>query len=83
MTTITADPNDPNKMVITQVVTLYLDRLVKDLLSQEVAALIREQARRDIRSNKAVKKVIQEAATKLLLEKLGVEPAEENDGEKQ
>jgi hypothetical protein len=74
---IVQDPNDPNKLVLTQTTTVYLDKLIKSLLDTEVASLIREQAVHDIRTNKAVKKVIQEAATKLLLEKLGVQPDEE------
>lgn len=74
MVTLTPDPNDSSKLVLTQVVTVYLDRLIKDLLSEEVATLIREQAAHDIRVNKQVRKVIQEAATRLLLDKLGVPP---------
>lgn len=73
---ITPDPNDPNKLVLTQTITVYLDKLIRSLLDDEVASLIKEQAVHDIRMNKQVKKIIQEAATRLLLEKLGISPEE-------
>ncbi len=74
MLNITIDPTNPNRLVLTQTVTMYLDKLLDDVLSQEVATVIREQAKKDIVSNTAVKKAISKAATLLLMQKLGVPP---------
>lgn len=75
MLSITTDPTNSRRICLTQTVTLYLDKLLDDVLSQEVALAIREQAKKDLSHSKAVKKAVSSAATQLLLEKLGV-PAE-------
>lgn len=39
---IVQDPQDPNKLVLTATVTIYLDRLLSDVLGEEVSKAIRE-----------------------------------------
>lgn len=72
MITILPDPVVPNRLILTQTITLYLDKLLTDVLSDEIASIIREQAKKDISTNKQVKKAISAAAQQLLLERLGV-----------
>jgi hypothetical protein len=72
MINITADPQNPNKLVLTQTVTLYLDKLLTDILSEEVAIAIQTQAKKDLLHNKQIKKAISAAAFQLLKERLGV-----------
>jgi hypothetical protein len=73
---IVQDPQDPNKLVLTATVTIYLDRLLSDVLAEEVSKAIREKAIQDLQHSPAVKKAIATAAQKLLLEMLGVKPEE-------
>jgi hypothetical protein len=70
--TIQADPANPERLILTQTATLYLDRVLLETLSAEVADSIRAQAIKDLKSSKAVKKAIADAATKKLLTMLGV-----------
>jgi hypothetical protein len=74
MVTITADPTNPDRLIVTQTVTLYLDRVLLSSLSAEVEAAIRAQAVADLKSNSRVKKQIAAAATSKLLSMLGVPP---------
>jgi hypothetical protein len=71
MVSLTPSPTDPSKAVLTVTITLYLDRLLSDVLSDEIAGQIREQATKDLRSNKQVRKMIQDAASEKLLSMLG------------
>lgn len=82
MITIIPDPQNPDRVCLLQTTAIYLDRLAADVLGEEVSQAVREQARKDLQSNKAVKKEIHAAATRLLLGMLGVAtgvepPAEE------
>ena len=72
MILLTVDPSNPDKIVLTATVSLYLDRLLSDVLSAEVASAVRETARRDIETNKIVRKSISDASHRLLLGLLGV-----------
>src|SRR5580704_12799768 len=72
MVTLTSDPSNPNRLTLTSTVTIYLDKLLSDVLSDEVSELVRQQARKDIQSNRAVKREIALAAQRLLLTMLGV-----------
>ena len=79
---ITVDPSDPNRIILTATVTMYLDRLLSDALGNEVADAVREQARKDMKNNKIVKKAISDAAHRLLLGMLGCDvPAEPSAGQ--
>jgi len=75
MISLTQDPNDKSKLILSATVTLFLDRVLIETLNEEVASQITTQARKDIKGNPAVKKVIAEAAQKKLLEMLGVPEA--------
>lgn len=79
MIQLTVDPADPNKLTLTATVTLFLNRLVSDVLSEEVSAQVRAQAKKDLQSNRAVKKAIADAAQRLLLGLLGVAEQDEPD----
>lgn len=74
MVTITADPTNPERLIVTQTVTMYLDKVLLCSLSAEVESAIRERAIRDLKSDKRVKKQIAAAATAKLLDMLGVPP---------
>jgi len=80
MIQLTQDPTNPDRLILTAAVTLYLDRLLVSTLSAEVETAIREQAVRDLKSSRAVKKQIAEAATEHLLKLLGVTPDSPNPG---
>jgi hypothetical protein len=69
---VTKDPSNPDRLILTQTVTLYLDRTLLETLSTEVEAAIRRQASTDLKKNPQVKKAIAEAATRKLLAMLGV-----------
>ena len=67
------DPTNPERLVLTQTATLYLDKVALSALGSEVEAAIRAQAAKDLQSNRVVKKAIAEAASKMLLKMLGVD----------
>lgn len=77
MITVTQDAMNPTRLLVTQTVSFYLDRILIDTLSDELAQLIRNQARKDLKSNPEVKKAVAEAACKKLLAMLGVEEKSE------
>ena len=79
MVHITPDPTNPDRLVLTATVSLYIDRLVTNVLSEEIAAQVKEQATKSLR-NTRVKKVIAEAAVKQLLNLLS--NTGENNNEK-
>lgn len=72
MIQLTPDPSDANRLILTQTVTLLLDRVLVEQLSKDVEAAISRQAARDLKRNPKVQKAISEAAQKKLLELLGV-----------
>ena len=72
MVQLTPDPSDPSKLILTQTVTLLLDRTLVETLSDEVQAAIRRQAARDLKRNPGVQKAIASAAQAKLLELLEV-----------
>jgi hypothetical protein len=77
MVTITQDPTNPERLVLSATVTVYLDKALLQTLDEEVTRAIREQAIRDLRSNSTVKKLIAKAATEKLLAMLGATAPEE------
>jgi hypothetical protein len=83
MITITQDPMNPMRLLVTQTISFYLDKVLKGSLEAELEDLIRAQARKDLKSNPEVKKAVAEAATKKLLAMLGVKEkaVEENSNE--
>lgn len=78
MVSIIADPKNPEKLILTATVSLYLDKVLLAALDEEIVKTIHDQAVKDISSNKAVKRVIAQAAQKKLLELLGVKAEQEN-----
>lgn len=77
MVSIIADPKNPEKLILTATVSLYLDKVLLAALDEEIVKTIHDQAVKDISSNKAVKRVIAQAAQKKLLELLGVKAEQE------
>jgi hypothetical protein len=73
MITITQDPMNPTRLLVTQTISFYLDKVLIGSLTEELAQLIRAQARKDLKSNPEVKKAVAEAASRKLLAMLGVE----------
>ena len=78
MIQISIDPINPERLVLSASTTIYLDRVLLATLHTSVEEAIREQAIKDLKKNKQVRKVISAAATAKLLKMLGVEePAAE------
>ena len=73
MIVLTPDPTNPDGLIFTCTVSVYLDKLLVETLSDEIAVTITEQAKKDLRSNAAVKRQIAKVATKKLMTMLGVE----------
>ena len=78
MIVLVPDPNDSQKLVLTATVSMYIDRLLVETLSDSIADQIKEQAAKDLQGNKQVKKVIAAAAQKKLLDLLGVKEEDAN-----
>jgi len=76
MVTITPDPANPDRLVLSLTITAYLDKVLLQTLQEEVTTIIREQAIRDLRGNKTVKALIAKAATTKLLSMLGASEQE-------
>lgn len=79
MVTITTDPADPKRLILTQTVTVYLDRVLVETLSDELTKAITEQAKKDLLSNSTVRKLVAKAATEKLLQMLGHVPEPEGE----
>lgn len=79
MVSITQDPKNPNQLIVTQTVTIFLDKILVSSLSEELAAIIRQQAHKDLKKNKTVQQAVAEAASKKLLTMLGVGNDSENN----
>jgi hypothetical protein len=74
MVSFTLDPLNPERLMLTATVNFYLDKILIQTLSEELEVTIREQAKKDLLSNSAVKKLIAKAATEKLLQMLGHVP---------
>ena len=72
MVSIQQDPDNPDKLLVSMAVTLFLDKVAVSALSDEIEKAVREQAIRDLQDNKEVKLAVFKAAQRLLLQKLGV-----------
>lgn len=79
MVSITQDPKNPNQLIVTQTVTIFLDKILMNSLSEELATIIRQQAHKDLKKNKIVQQAVAEAASKKLLNMLGVGNDPENN----
>lgn len=73
MISLSTDPVT-GRTTLTAAITLYLDQILIRTLSAEVERAIREQAIRDLGSNKVVQRQIAQAATDKLLQMLGAPP---------
>jgi len=83
MITIMQDPLNPTRLLVTQTISFYLDKVLKSSLDAELEQLICAQARKDLKSNPEVKKAVAEAASRKLLAMLSIEEkvVEENSNE--
>lgn len=78
MVSITQDPKNPNQLIVTQTVTIFLDKILVSSLSGELAEIVRQQAHKDLKKNKSVQQAVSQAASKKLLNMLGVTNDPEN-----
>ncbi len=78
MIALTPDPQNPDKLILTATVSMYLDKLMVQTLDDQIAQQITTQAVKDLQKNKAVKKAIAAAAQKKLLDLLGVQAEDAN-----
>lgn len=76
MVTLTQDPTNPERLIVTETVTFYLDKILIQTLSDELEKAIRSRAISDLSSNAAVRKLVAKAATEKLLQMLGYVPEE-------
>jgi hypothetical protein len=67
---ITADPANPERLLINSLTSLYLDKVALAALSDEIERAVRQQAISDLQSNPAVRALITKASTELLLKLL-------------
>ena len=72
MISIQPDPSNPDRVIVTQTLTLYLDRVLLETLSSELAEAISAQAAADFRKP-AVRKELSRLATQHLAKMLGIE----------
>lgn len=68
------DPGHPERVALTVTVTMYLDKLLQDVLSAEVAEAIRGKAIEDLKTNPDVQAKIAAAASAKLLAMLEAKP---------
>lgn len=78
MIEIKQDPQNPERLIVTQTVTTFLDKILFKTLSDELEKAIAAQAKKDF-TKKAVKEELSRLATKHLAKTLGIadEPEEE------
>ena len=57
MITIQQDPSNQDRYIVTQTLTLYLDKLMLATLSDELAAVIAQKAREDFKKPAVVKEL--------------------------
>ena len=70
MVSITSDPQNPDRLLVSATVQLWLDRVALAALSDEIEAAVRAQAAKDLADNAAVRELVASAATAMLLTKL-------------
>lgn len=71
MVSIISDPKNPDRLFFSITVSGYLDRLLDDVLSDQIAEAIRIQAIHDLTTNKTVKHLVAVAASEKILKMLG------------
>ena len=64
---VTPDSTNPDRVVVTATITLFLEKAVLKVVGEEIEAAIRTQAQKDLKTSPEVKKLIAEAATAKLL----------------
>lgn len=74
MVSISKDPANPDRLVVTVTVTAFIDKICLETLSDEIEIAIRERAIKDLRKSRKVKAAISGAASQRLLDMLGVKP---------
>jgi len=74
MISLTSDPANPERLVLTATVTLYLEKVLFKALSEEIETAIRQRAIADLKGNPAVRAAVGKAASSMLLEMLDVNP---------
>lgn len=72
MVHIQPDPQNPDRLILTQTVQVFLDKLLLQTLGGEVEAAVKEKAREDFRKP-AVQKELRRLATAHLARILGIE----------
>jgi hypothetical protein len=69
---ITTDPDNPERLILSATVTLFLDRLLLTSLSDELQRIVREQAVKDLQAQ-PVQKELRRLATAHLAKLLGID----------
>lgn len=70
MVSITQDPKNSEQLIVTATVTVFINKVLIETLSDELKTAIREQAKEDLRSNQEVRQKVAKAAVAMLLAKL-------------
>jgi hypothetical protein len=72
MVSITSDPQNPEKLILSATVTLWLDKLLLTTLSEELQRIVREKAIEDLQAP-AVQRELRRLATAHLAKLLGID----------
>lgn len=67
MISITSDPKNPEQLIVTATVTMFINKVLIETLNDELKTTIREAAKEDLRSNQVVRQQIAKAAVAKLL----------------
>ena len=81
MVSITPDPKNSDRIVVSQTVTVFLDKILFESLSSELESIIRRQAEKDLKKNKSVQQAVAQAASNKLLEMLSIPAIPKVEGE--
>jgi hypothetical protein len=76
MIEIRPDPQNPERLILTATVTLFLEKTLLASLGKELEEAITEQAKKDLQS-KALRKEIRQLATKKLVAMLEIKGEKE------
>jgi hypothetical protein len=72
MITVTPDPTNPERLILTQTVQVFLDKVMLTTLNEELTKIIADTAKEDFKKP-AVQKELRRLATAHLAKLLGIE----------
>jgi hypothetical protein len=67
MVSLTQDPKNPEQLIVTATVTVIINKVLIETLTDELTMAIREAAKEDLKSNPIVRQQVAKAAVAKLL----------------